>query len=65
MLTSDSQPSSILPELRATVERLHGGLETAFRELTDAVLARRSEAGGDAKPLYVELDGLFARYRTR
>jgi serine/threonine protein kinase len=65
MVTSDSQPSSILPELRATVERLYGGLETAFRELTDAVLARRSEAPGDAKSLYVELDGLFARYRTR
>jgi serine/threonine protein kinase len=65
MLTSDSQPSSKLPEVRAIVERLHAGLEAAFRGLTDAVIAKRSQAAGDAKSLYVELDGLFARYRTR
>jgi hypothetical protein len=44
---------------------LHAGLEAAFRGLTDAVIAKRSQAAGDAKSLYVELDGLFARYRTR
>jgi len=65
MLTSDSQPASRLPDVRAGVERLHGTLEAAFRELTDAVLARRTGAPPDTKPLYVELDGLFARYRTR
>jgi serine/threonine protein kinase len=65
MLTSDSQPESRLPEVRVTVERLHGTLESAFRELTDAVLAGRATAAPDTTALYVELDGLFARYRTR
>jgi serine/threonine protein kinase len=65
MLTSDSQPQPQLPEVRAAVEQLHGTLDGAFRELTDAVLAGRAGAPADTTSLYVELDALFARYRTR
>jgi hypothetical protein len=64
MLDADSSPSPRLVEVRAVVESLHAALETAFRALTDIVLARRKEAPADAASLYVELDALFARYRT-
>ena len=65
MMSSESSPAAGLPQVRATVERLHGTLEGAFRELTDAVLAHRGDAPAETTALYVELDGLFARYRTR
>ena len=63
MLDADSSPSPRLAEVRAVVDSLHAALETAFRALTDIVLARRKEAPADTAALYVELDGLFARYR--
>jgi eukaryotic-like serine/threonine-protein kinase len=64
MLDADSSPSPRLADVRAIVERMHATLETAFRALTDVVLARRKQAPADTSALYVELDGLFARYRT-
>jgi len=63
MLASEPDSGQQLPELAATVERLQGALESAFRDLTDAVIARRS-AHADLASLYEELDGLFARFRT-
>jgi serine/threonine protein kinase len=47
------------------VSALRAHLDDAFRALLDDVLTHRGCAPAEAEALFTELDGLFARYRSR
>jgi serine/threonine protein kinase len=62
MLEADSDPR--LEGVQAQVAQLQSALDAAYRELHEALTARRASAPPEAAGLYDELDSLLEQYRS-